>query len=173
MAQGLVPMRTLLRQAGSVVLAAAAACQTPHYGYADLVNRSLPASDVERHQECEWIRSEQARQQSFGQAGSGVATTPIEALQYQSMARENVDYLQSRYLQTKCVVLPDVAPTAPVLRMPPRSSSSNVFPGVDPTVPVLRMPPQSSSGMTGEECFKQCRQLTSQTGAQCFAQCRH
>jgi len=164
MAQGVVSMRASLWPAAFVVLAAAAACQTPHYGHADLVNRPLPTSDAERNHECQWIRSEQARQQSFEQVGPAVD---------QWMARENIAYLQSRYVETQCAVFRVTSPTAPVLQTPPRSSSSNVFPGVEPTAPVLQMPPQSSSSMTGEECFKQCRQLTSQTGAQCFAQCRH
>jgi hypothetical protein len=130
MAHGIVPTHTPLRPAALVVLAAAAACQTPHYGYADLVNRPLPRSDAERNHECQWIRSEQARQQSFGQVGSGVD---------QSMARESVAYLQSRYSQCQCAVIPG-APSVPVLQMPPRSPSGNIFPGVEPTEPVLQMP---------------------------------
>ena len=149
MPQGVVPMRTSLRPTALVVLAAAAACQTPHYGYADLVNRPLPASDAERSHECQWIRSEQTRQQSFVQVGSGVTTTPMMALD-QSMARENVAYLQSRYLQAHCAVF-----------------------RVAPTTPVLQMPPQSSSGMTVEECVRECRGLTIQTEAQCLQACRH
>jgi hypothetical protein len=143
-------MRTLLRPATFVVLAAAAACQTPHYGYADLVNRPLPTSEAERNHECQWIRSEQARQESFGQAGAGVAAASMIALEYQSTAQENIDYLQSRYLQTQCAVY-RAAPPAPVLQMPPRSSS----------------------GMAVEECVKKCRAFTIQTDAQCFEACRH
>jgi hypothetical protein len=145
-------MRISLRAAAIVGLAAAAACQTPHNGYADLVNRPMPTSDAERDHECQWIRSEEARQQSVAQVGSTVATTPMMAVAYQSMARKNIAYLQSRYSQIQCNVF-RVAPTAPVLQMPP--------------------PQQSSSNMTVEECFKKCRELTSQTEAQCFDACRH
>ena len=142
MAQGIVPMRASLPPAAVVVLAAAAACHAPPSGFADLVNRPQPTSDAERNHECQWIRSERARQrQSFRQVGSGVD---------QSMARENVAYLQSRYLQTHCAVF-----------------------RVAPTTPVLQMPPQSSSGMTVEECVRECRGLTIQTEAQCLQACRH
>ena len=136
MAQGIVPMRASLPPAAVVVLAAAAACHTPPSGFADLVNRPQPTSDAERNHECQWIRSERARQrQSFRQVGSGGD---------QSMARANIAYLDSRYFQYQCAVLPGVDPTEPVLKMPPRSSGNNVFPGVEPTEPVLRMPHQSS-----------------------------
>jgi hypothetical protein len=136
-------MRTSLLPAAFVVLAAAAACQTPHYGYADLVDRPLPTSNAERNHECQWILSEQARQEAFAQAGAGGAATSMMALEYQSMARENIDYLESRYLRAQCAVFRLAPATVPVLQMPPRSSSSNVFPGFEPTVPVLQMPPQS------------------------------
>jgi hypothetical protein len=146
-------MRLLLRAAVVVGLAATAACQTTqHHGYADLVNRPLPRSDAERDHECAWIRSEVAQQQTLGQLGASMQTTPQMAIAYQGLARKSIGYLQSRYAQIQCDVF-RVAPTAPVLTMPPAQ--------------------QSSRSMTVEECFKKCRELTSQTEAQCFDACRH
>jgi hypothetical protein len=43
-------------------------CQTNRSdGYAGLVNRPLPQTEGERNQECAWLRSEVARQQSVAQ----------------------------------------------------------------------------------------------------------
>jgi hypothetical protein len=47
---------------------------------------------------------------------------------------------------------------------------------VAPTAPVVTHPPpqpQPAESMTLDECFKKCRELTSQTEAQCFDACRH
>jgi hypothetical protein len=113
----------------------------------------MPSSDAERDHECQWIRSEETRQQTVGQLGASMQTNPQMAIAFQGMARKNIAYLQSRYSQIQCDVF-RVAPTAPVLNMP-------------------EVPHQSSNGMTVEECFKKCRELTSQTEAQCFDACRH
>jgi hypothetical protein len=146
-------MRTLLSALGIIGLAAVAACQTPRNGYADLVNRPLPASDTQRDSECAWLRSEMARQQSIGQLGASIQQTPQMAIAYQSMARRNIAYLQSRFSQIQCDVV-RMAPTAPVVAPPPARE-------------------QPADSMTVEECFKKCRELTSQTEAQCFDTCRH
>jgi hypothetical protein len=146
-------MRTLLRLVVAVGLTTGAACQTTHHNaYADLVNRPMPASDAQRDHECQWIRSEEARQQTLGQVGASMQQSPQMAMAYQGMTRQNISYLQSRYAQIQCDVF-RVAPTAPVLNMPPAQQ-------------------QPSSSMTVEECFKKCRDLTSQTEAQCFDACR-
>jgi hypothetical protein len=140
----------------AVVLALTAACQTQsRNGYADLVNRPLPTSDAQRDSQCAWLRSEVARQQSLGQLGASMQQTPQMAIAYQAMARRNIAYLQSRFSQIQCDVV-RVAPTPPV-----------VAPAAVPTKQ------QSSEGMTLDECFKKCRELTAQTEAQCFDECRH
>jgi hypothetical protein len=146
-------MRTLLSALGVIALAGMSACQTPRNSYADLVNRPLPTSDAQRDSECSWLRSEMAHQQSIGQLGASMQQTPQMAIAYQSMARRNIAYLQSRFSQIQCDVM-RVAPTAPVVTQPPPQ-------------------PQPAESMTLDKCFKKCRELTSQTEAQCFDACRH
>lgn len=133
-------------------LALLGGCQTTHRHnqYAELVNRPMPASDRDRDQECSWLRSEVARQQSLAQYGTSTATTPQMAVLMQSVARKNIANLQSRYSQIQCDVT-RVAPTAPV---------------------VPQQPP-STSGLTFDECFAKCRSLTSRTENECFDSCRH
>jgi hypothetical protein len=124
-------------------------CQTNrNNGYADLVNRPAPSSDAEREQECAWLRSEVARQQSLSQIGAASATTPMMAIAYQSMARRNIANLESRYSQIQCDVI-RVAPTQPAVSSP------------------------AGSGMSFDQCFAKCRQLTGQSESQCFDTCRH
>lgn len=146
-------MRTLLSALGIVALGAVSACQTPGNSYADLVNRPLPSSDKQRDSECSWLRSEIGRQQSIGQLGASMQQTPQMAIAYQSMARRNIAYLQSRFSQIQCDVV-RMAPTAPVVTQPPPQQ-------------------QPAESMTLDKCFKKCRELTSQTEAQCFDACRH
>jgi hypothetical protein len=133
-------------------LALLSGCQTPqrHNAYADLVDRPMPTSDRDRDQECSWLRSEVARQQSLGQFGSATATTPMMAVAFQAAARKNVAFLRSRYSQIQCDVM-RVAPTAPVVPAQP---------SVAPT-------------MTIEQCVAKCRELTSRTDGECFDSCRH
>ena len=115
-------MRMLLWLAVAIGLTTGAACQTTHHNaYADLVNRPMPASDAQRDHECQWIRSEEERLHTMGQVGASMQTSPQMAMAYQGMARQNIAYLQSRYSQIQCDVF-RVAPTAPVLAMPQRSS---------------------------------------------------
>jgi len=124
-------------------------CQTNRSnGYADLVNRPAPSSDAERDQECAWLRSEIARQQSLSQFGTTTATTPMMAIAYQTMARRNIANLESRYSQIQCDVI-RVAPTPPAVSSP------------------------ASSGMSFDQCFAKCRELTGQNESQCFDTCRH
>jgi hypothetical protein len=88
---------------------------------ADLGNRPLPRSDAARYSECDWIRSEETRQQSLeqqaqslGQLGASMPMNAALAITYQAMAEKNIADLQSRYAQIQCDVV-RVAPTTPVV----------------------------------------------------------
>ena len=79
---------------------------------ADLVNRPLPTSDTARYSECDWIRSEETRQQSLeqqaqslGQLGASMPMNAQLAFVYQAMASKNIADLQSRYSQIQCDVV--------------------------------------------------------------------
>ena len=139
------------------VLTVLGGCQTHRNTYADLVNQPLPTSDQERNAQCAWIESEIARQQTVGEMGASMQTSPMMAQAYLGMARKNIAYLHSRYSQIQCDVV-RVAPTAPAV------------PPVPPPVPP---PVNTIAPMTIEECVAKCRQLTSRTDAECFDSCRH
>jgi hypothetical protein len=63
--------------ATSLVLAACAGQQnTNQQSYAESVaSRPMPATEEDRMSECNWIRSEIARQQNIGQASAAVASS--------------------------------------------------------------------------------------------------
>jgi hypothetical protein len=132
------------------VLAVLSGCHTPHNTYAELVNEPPPTSDQNRDAQCAWIRSEIARQQTVGEMGASMQTTPMAAAMYRGVADKNIAYLQSRYSQIQCDVV-RVAPTAPVVPAQPS------------TAPTMSL----------EECVAECRKLTSRTDAECFDACRH
>lgn len=134
----------------SIFLILLAGCQTNGDNvFAELIHLPIPNSEEDRNLECASLRSEIARQQSNAQMGAAIATTPIVAVAYQSRARKNIAYLQSRYSQIQCDVI-RVAPTQPAVT-----------------------PEQSSSAMTFDQCFAKCRELTQRTEAECFDLCRH
>jgi hypothetical protein len=103
------------------VVAAVCATAVPLWGcttnsnssqsYADSVlSRPMPASDSDRIQECNWIRSEIARQQSLAGAGASIATTPLMAVAYQALARQNIAALESRAATVQCTAAFSSAP---------------------------------------------------------------
>jgi hypothetical protein len=67
-----------------------------------LLSRPMPATDQERAAECNWIRSEMARQQSLAGVGTSIATTPLMAAAYQAAARQNIAALESRAANVQC-----------------------------------------------------------------------
>ena len=142
-----------MRLTAAVLCAVAlVACQTQRASnsFANLVNRPLPTTDAQRDSECAALRSEVARQESLGQMGAAMQQNQMMAMAYLSMTRKNIAYLQSRYSQIQCDVI-RVAPTQPII------------PGVS----------KPDNGMTFDQCFAKCRELTSRTENECFDSCRH
>jgi hypothetical protein len=60
--------------------------------------------------ECAWIRSEMARQTSLAQIGTQMATTPMMAIAYQGMSRQNVAALEARASNIQCTAAFSSAP---------------------------------------------------------------
>src|SRR5437879_4572095 len=67
-----------------------------------VLNRPLPATDEERVRECNALRSEIARQQSLGQVGTVMATSPLMGVAMQAAARNNIAALEARASNVEC-----------------------------------------------------------------------
>jgi hypothetical protein len=120
------------------------ACQQGNrQSYGDAVlSRPMPTDEGQRVEECNWIRSEIARQQSLGQVGTAMATTPLMTVVMQAAARKNIAALESRASNVQCTAAFSNAPAA-----------------------VTSTPPGF------EQCFARCQQYTSRTKEQCFDAC--
>jgi len=109
--------------------------------YADSVlNRPMPANDDQRIQECNWIRSEIARQQGLAGYGASIATSPQMAALYQAAAQRNVAALHSRAANIQC--------TAAFSNAPAVSSKLNFDQCFSQC--------QQYTSRTKEECFDTC-----------------
>jgi hypothetical protein len=101
--------------AASLALTACAGQQnTNQQTYAESVaSRPMPVTDQDRMSECNWIRSEIARQQSLSQASAAVATSPLMAVAFQATTRNNISALESRASNVRCTAAFSNAPAAP------------------------------------------------------------
>jgi len=107
-----------------------------------VLNRPMPADDDARMRECTWIRSEIARQQGLAGVGATIATSPLQAVAYQSIAQQHIAVLESRASNVRCTAAFSNAPAAPV---PTKQSF--------------------------DQCFARCLQYTDRTKDQCFDTC--
>lgn len=111
-----------------------------------VLNRPLPTTQEGKVQECNWIRSEIARQQSLAQYGASIATSPMMAMTYQAGARRNIAARELRASNVQC-----------------QSAFSSI----------LQSPvPVSKNNLNFDECFSNCQKLTDRTKDQCFDACK-
>jgi hypothetical protein len=111
-----------------------------------VLSRPIPTTLEGKVQECNWIRSEIARQQSLAQYGASMATSPMMAMAYQAAARRNIAALESRASNVQC-----------------QSAFSSV----------VQSPVQgSTNNLNFDECFSNCQKLTDRTKDQCFDACK-
>ncbi len=115
----------------------------------DVASRPMPTNDDERRQECDWVRSEIARQENLAQMGGAVATSPFMAMAMQAAARNNVAALESRAADVQCNAAFSNAPA-----------------------PAAETPAPTSSSMNFDQCFARCQEVTSRTKEQCFDACK-
>jgi len=107
-----------------------------------VLNRPLPATDEERVRECNALRSEIARQQSLGQVGTVMATSPLMGVAMQAAARNNIAALEARASNVECTAA--------------FSNASRPTTGKAPNF---------------DQCFARCQEYTSRTKEQCFDAC--
>jgi len=80
----------------------------------------MPQTEQERQGECSFLRSEIARQETLGQVGGTMATTPLMAVAVQANVRNNIATLESRAAEVQCTAAFSNAPvsSAPVKAYP-------------------------------------------------------
>lgn len=140
-------MKFLLLFFATILSLAGCASNQNRQNYASSVlSRPIPSDPNERVQECNWIRSEIARQQSLAQYGTSMATTPMMVMAYQAAARNNIAALESHASNVQCQ-----AAFSSVVQTPIQGSKNNF--GFD-------------------ECFARCQKLTDRTKDQCFDACK-
>src|ERR1035437_4329163 len=86
-----------------------------HYAssYANAVlSRPMPAGDEQRTQECNWVRSEIARQQGLAVAGFTSGTSLHMSAMNRLSAQENIAALESRAANVQCNAAFSKVPTA-------------------------------------------------------------
>lgn len=137
---------SLLFVAAIVILAG---CATGPTYESQVLDRPLPTTQEERMRECNGLRAEIARQQSFAQYGASTATSPMMAMAYQSAARNHIAALESRAANVQCQAA---------------FSSVVASPAAQPAA--------TKGNMDFDQCFSRCQQLTSRTKDQCFDACK-
>jgi hypothetical protein len=181
-----------------VVLVFMASCPSARagQGYEFLQSRPLPKTPAERTSECAWIRSEEARVRSQADEGASTAEkyNPAMAQSMKTEASQIQTQLDMRYAQIQCNLVPVAAtppgpaeaPAQPVVPVPvqaqPRALVAapapvamhpvTAAPAQAPAEPVAA-PPCPGGGLTFDQCFAKCRELTKRTAEQCFDACRH
>lgn len=121
--------------------------------YAEQVlDRPIPTTTEGRVQECNWIRSEIARQQSLAQYGTSMATSPMMAMAYQAATRNNIAALESRASNVECQ-----AAFSSVLQSPTSSDAQHSG---------------AKNNLDFDQCFSRCKKLTDRTKDQCFDACK-
>lgn len=166
--------------------------------YELLKNRPLPKTPAERASECAWIRSEEARVRL--QADEGASTVekynPAMAQSMKTEASQIQTQLDMRNAQIQCDLVP-VTATQPVVPVPAEAPAQPAVPvaaqaqsralvaapAAAAIQPVIAAPAQASAepvaappcpgGLTFDQCFAKCRELTKRTAEQCFDACRH
>jgi hypothetical protein len=124
-----------------VVVFLGCATNQSEQSYVDSVlNRPMPANEGQRIQECNWIRSEIARQQGLAGYGASIATSLQMAALYQAVAQRNIAALQSRAANIQC--------TASFSNAPAVSSKLNFDQCFSRC--------QQYTSRTKEECFDTC-----------------
>jgi len=167
-------------------------------GYESLQDRPLPKTPAERASECAWIRSEEARVRLQADEGASTAEkyNPAMAQSIKTEASEIKTQLDMRYAHIHCDSVA-VAATQPVIPVSAGAAAQPVVPvaaqaqsqalgaALAPaaTQPVTAAPAQASAepvaaspcpgGLTFDQCFAKCRELTKRTAEQCFDACRH
>jgi len=163
-------------------------------GYQSLQDRPLPKTPAERASECAWIRSEEARVRLQADAGAATAEKYNSAMA-QSMKTEASQIqtqLDMRYVQIQCNLVPAAA-TPPEAAQAPAQSGVPLPAQAQPRAlvaapapaavqPVIAAPAQAPAepvaappcpgGLTFDQCFAKCRELTKRTAEQCFDACR-
>jgi hypothetical protein len=168
-------------------------------GYEFLQNRPFPKTPAEQTSECAWIRSEEARVRLQADEGASTAEkyNPAMAQSMKTEASQIQTQLEMRYAQIQCNLVP-VAATQPVAPVPAQAPSQPSVPAPaqappSPALvaapapaaiqPVIAAPAQASAepaaappcpgGLTFDQCFAKCRELTKRTAERCFDACRH
>ena len=131
----------------AVVLMVGCAGKQPRQNYAsDYANavssRPMPAGDEQRTQECNWVRSEIARQQGLAVAGFTRETSLHMSAMNRLSAQENIVALQSRAANIQCNAAFSKVPAATY-----------------------------SSRLDFDTCMAKCKQYTERTKEQCFDAC--
>jgi hypothetical protein len=103
----------------------------------------MPPDDNARMQECNWIRSEIARQRGLAGAGAAMATNMMTVAAFQAVAQQNIAALESRAANIQCTAA--------------FSSASNNTP--------------ATSNQAFDQCFERCQKYTERTREQCFDAC--
>jgi hypothetical protein len=125
-------------------IAILAACAHQSSYAEQVADRPMPQTEQERQEECGFLRSEIARQETLGQVGGTMATTPLMTVAVQAKARNNIATLESRAAEVQC--------TAAFSNVPVSSAPVSTKPNFD-------------------ECFSHCRKYTDRTKEQCFDTC--
>jgi hypothetical protein len=131
----------------AAVLMVSCADKQPRQHYASsyanaVLSRPMPAGDEQRTQECNWVRSEIARQQGLAAAGFTMATSLHMAATNRAVAQENIVALESRAANVQCNAAFSNAPAA-----------------------------SSGTRLDVDACMAKCQQYTERTKEQCFDAC--
>ena len=189
-----------LPHALAAVLVLMVGCPSVHagQGYESLQDRPLPKTPAQRASECAWIRSEQARVRVQADEGATTAEkyNPAMAQSMRSEASQIQTQLQMRYTQIQCdpVAVAASQPVAPVPAQAPGQPAAPA-PAQAQSLPLVTAPaaaatrpeiaasaqapagpvaaPPCPGGLTFDQCFAKCRELTKRTAEQCFDACRH
>ncbi|WP_162085238.1 hypothetical protein [Sulfuriferula nivalis] len=75
----------------------------PSQNYSDaILNRPLPANNDQRMKECNWIRSEIARQDVLGTTLASQQTSPFMVMAFKTRSQQNIAALESRAANIQC-----------------------------------------------------------------------
>lgn len=85
------------------ILLSLGGCESDPQGYAHtIVDRPAPATDDQRARECNFLKSEIARQQAMTEVGTDTGMLPDAMAAIQTAAKNNIAALQSRAAADGC-----------------------------------------------------------------------